>query len=283
MVVCVWEVEILAKPSIFSSDYNERMEKRRRRRTFIIILVILIAITAFFYSKGSIKQALVSTKNYIFKLTNKSSKNIKSTDISKNNASKSTNKPSNNKGNITQGEEKSYTVTLSDGKQIKTVYQETDGNKKFETVTSDTENVDYNISPSGTGVVIYDSAAQNLIYVDINGSISDITKKDYVSFSNNQVFNKDEVLKSNPNYVWDTSPKFIDDENIAYISQLPWFTNDAIKYVWIVNVKNVQNQRCFESIKGINIQFDKLTDKGLTINVDSKTVYLDANGNITEN
>jgi hypothetical protein len=70
---------------------------------------------------------------------------------------------------------------------------------------------------------------------DTNGNKEDITNPEYVS-SSGTVISKDNQLSSNPNYIWCSSPKFIDDDNIAYISQLPWL-NKSSKYIWIENIQ----------------------------------------------
>ena len=35
-------------------------------------------------------------------------------------------------------------------------------------------------------------------------------------------FQRMELLKKHKTYIWSVSPKFIDEDNIAYVSELPW-------------------------------------------------------------
>lgn len=91
---------------------------------------------------------------------------------------------------------------------------------------------------------------------------------------------KNSELSSDPNYIWCSSPQFIDDNNIAYISQLPWI-GKTTKYVWIENL-NDKSHTVVQNIQGEDLKLDKLTDKGLTVIEDGKTVFLKADGSISE-
>ncbi len=268
----------MAKPSIFSKNYRAKIKKIRRRRFFIAFLLILIL--------GSCYKIFIFDGNFNFGGLSKSKDSINNKKIV-NNDNKS--KKSDSKGKVvpeedeTKTEEKNYTLTLRDGKEVKVIYEENNGEKKIKNVNSDIDNTNYkySINPSSNGVVIFDIIAQNIIYVDINGNKLDITKQNYTS-SNGQVYTKEEILKNNPSYVWDSTPTFIDNDNIAYVSQRPWFNGDDTKYIWIVNVKAPESHVLYENLNGKSIEFGNVNPKGLTTIIDGKTEYLNGNGNVSE-
>ena len=57
--------------------------------------------------------------------------------------------------------------------------------------------------------------------------------------SKNEIFSKEEQLKKHPTYIWSITPKFIDEDNIAYVSELPWINEKAVQYIWKVNLKTM--------------------------------------------
>lgn len=126
---------------------------------------------------------------------------------------------------------------------------------------------------------MFDNKAQSIILVDINGNKQDITNSRYVSSSGTEI-TKTSQLSAQPSYIWCSSPKFISEDTIAYISQLPWI-GKSTKYIWIENVKN-KTHSLVEGIEGEDIKLDKITDKGLILTIDGKIMYLTSGGNITE-
>ena len=107
--------------------------------------------------------------------------------------------------------------------------------------------------------------------------MTDVTKKEYVS-STGTTFSKDSVLKGKSDYIWCIDPMFIDDNSIAYVSNLPWF-NKTTKYVWIYSIKDNVHYN-IEAISGENIKLTKGTDNKINVLVDSKNMILNAAGGI---
>ena len=263
----------MGKPSIFSNNYAKRMKKRKIRYVIIIIIIIAILFAIFFYSNikkvGSIISDGKQKNTTINNKDNKKPSNKKETSTSVTKTETETKTE----------EEKSYTVNLSNGKQIKLVYEEKDNNKTFKYISPIDSGVITDISPSKKAIVILDSN-QAILYYDIEGKKRDLTKKEYTS-SDGTIFTKEDGLSKNPNYMWHGFPKFLDENKIAYISELPWF-NKTIKYVWIVNVKNGEHMQLSEKLSGENLSFGELNEKGLMIKTPDKTYYLNSDGNTTE-
>ncbi|OFI06266.1 hypothetical protein CLOACE_11870 [Clostridium acetireducens DSM 10703] len=257
----------MAKPSIFSKDYEKKMKKRRIRIVVTIIVVCVVSILGILKINKKVKN--LSEKNKV-NINNNVNDNKNVETVKKN--------PVKDKNNDKKQNLK-YTYTLSTGENLDINYEDKNGVKKFTNVTSSRKDLVYSINLSQTGIVIYDSKPQKIIYMDINGNAQDITKNDYVDSAGN-VFSKEQQLSQNPNYIWCSSPKFIDDENVAYISYLPWF-NKTTQYIWIVNIKNKEHIYV-QSISGDNIKLDKVTDKGITIVVDGNTFFLKGDASVSE-
>ncbi|CDI50565.1 hypothetical protein [Clostridium tetani] len=264
----------MRKPSIFSSDYEKKMKKRRRRIIALILAGIVICSGAWLLGK----KKLQSMKKEINKITDKNKEKdekIANEDIkSKENKNKDDKKKDEEKKS-----EKGYEVTLSNGEKVKLMYEE-DGEKKFKYILPLESKVSYDISPSGKDILIYDDKAQKIICYDITGKENNATNEKYVSTNGSVVIQRENHLKANPDYIWCKEPKFIDDNNIAYVSQLPWLGRTG-KYIWITNL-NKNTHFYIASIEGEDIKINKITDKGLLVVIDGKNMYLNASGGLTE-
>ena len=271
----------MSKPSIFSKDYKKRMKKRRRKILFVSIFIAILGAAIVFFVKNTNSININDIKNKITSIFNKKTVNNANKDIKKPDTTKNSNVIIDD-----VKDEKNYSIKLTDGTELKAIYEVNGGNKVFKAVStvvdSDSSKFKYDINPDATKIVIFDINAQSILYINNEGVVNDITKKEYVADSTGNRFLKETVLKNTPNYIWASTPRFIDNENIAYISQLPWFRDDNIKYIWIVNVNTPNNHIVYENIKGINISFDKLVDKGLTIKIEENTKYLKANGTLVD-
>jgi hypothetical protein len=253
---------MVAKPSIFSSDYQRKM-KRRKMRNSILILAI------FFVAGG----AVIVNKGYFSKNT----QNIKETQ--KTQTQSATNTIEKPIQETTATKEEGFEFKLSDGKTLKAVYEVSGTEKKFKYVSPVESKVYYDVSPSGKNMVVFDGANQSIKLIDLNGNIQDITNLIYKTTSGTKI-NRDNVLKTNAKYIWCQSPKFIDDNTVAYISQLPWL-NKTPKYIWKVNI-NTKVHNLVKGIQGNDVKFISLESKGLKLIVDGKTVYIKPDGSVSK-
>jgi hypothetical protein len=258
----------VGKPSIFSRDYQKQMKKRKKRITFTIFIVVIVGVFVTISMKGMVKNLSKyegKSKNIITADKN----NIKSTESKKVEATEQEKAK----------KSEAYDIQLSNGKTVSVLYETKNNDKTFKQGVTTDSNVSYNISPSRKKVILFDDKVQSIILVDINGNKEDVTNPQYTSTSGT-VIEKNAQLSSQPNYIWCSSPRFIDDNSIAYISQLPWI-GKTTKYVWIENLGEKSNV-IVQEIQGQELKLEGLTDKGLTVIEDGKTVFLKSDGSISE-
>ncbi|NFN86247.1 tRNA (guanine-N1)-methyltransferase [Clostridium sporogenes] len=266
----------MAKPSIFSKDYERRMKRRKRRTFFSVIVIILISLVVIFTNNGIGKKIKISL-NQIKEETKAEEENKNKQQEQKENENKNA---ATVKKQSEVPKDNNIEVQLEDNIKIKLIYiEDSNKNKTIKSIDLNKNNLLYDINPSKNLIVVANPKTQNIYLVNLNGEKQDITNKQYTSTSGT-TFQKDAILASKQDYFWGVLPRFIDNDNIAYVSQLPWF-NKTTKYVWMYNIKNkahLYNQ----NISGEDIKFDKLTEKGLTVVSDGKTVFLKADGSVAE-
>ena len=263
---------LVGKPSIFSKEYGKKMRRRRRNVVILVILCLLVISLGIIYIRGAFKD-VINTKNA--KVNNSTVKEqIK--DDSKN-VPQSSNKTESKEKDTKK--ENSYKVQLSDGRDVTLTYEGDSSNKVFKSVAAASGDLTYDISPSHKNVTLFDNTAQNILLVDIDGNKQDITNQQYVSTSGD-VIQKSSQVASNPSYIWCSSPKFLDENNVAYISQLPWI-GKTTKYIWIESIQN-KNHVMVQGVQGENVQLGELTEKGLTVTADGATFYITASGAVSQ-
>ncbi|MBU3110935.1 hypothetical protein [Clostridium lacusfryxellense] len=284
----------MRKPSIFSKNYDKEV---KRRKIIIITLIILPVIgLGIFFSTGfdAVLNKGISMKNGINSILSNKSKDNKKDEQNKAAAVKKesekviekqakTEKDDSAKAEsaskaVSDIKDQHFDVTFSDGQKVSIEYSQLAEVKTIKGVTNDKE-VSYDISPSKKAIVLQSIKNQDMLYVDVNEIKTDITKKAYVS-SKNVTFTKKEQLNKNPSYLWSVSPKFIDEDNIAYVSELPWLKK-TVKYIWKVNLKNNTHKQV-QRVSGKEITFDKITPEGLAANIDGNIVYITPMGKVVK-
>ncbi|MFT5871773.1 MAG: hypothetical protein ACI8WT_000694 [Clostridium sp.] len=270
------EVDGMNKPSIFSKHYEKEVKKRRKKIFLLIILpiigLIILLITDFnaLFDKGiSMKEG-----NKPVEVQKKQEEIVESqTDTEK---SKEVQADTTLKVKDTLKNE-IFFVPLSDGQKISVEYN-VSGTEKTITGVTDAKNISYDISPSKKSIVIQSTKNQDILYFDVNNISKDITKKEHIS-SRGDVILKDSQLENNPNYIWSITPKFIDDDNIVYVSELPWMNKKAVQYIWKMNIKS-NDQMQVKPASGKKIIFKNMTSKGLETIIDENVVYITTSGEI---
>lgn len=277
----------MGKPSIFSREYEKKMQHRKIRRRILLVLAVILLIFGAIFILSPKKS--ISFKSYIESIqkrfaepktnaTNTKINNKQNKLSNKNSASAQSKKKELPKKNT----EQNITVKLKDGKTINLICEAVNGkNNKFKTIEPADSSINYDISPSGKGIMIYESNTQTIYYSDLNGKLIDITKPEYISRKGN-TYLKEDKLRDNPDYMWCASPKFIDDENIAYISQLPWLNIRDTKYIWTIKISDPNDQTYNSDLSGSNVKIGNLTSKGLQITLDDKVYYLKSDGSYAQ-
>lgn len=265
----------MGKPSIFSNQYRREMKRRRNRIIIIVVAIIVIAVLGIILITGSLSNyKFTENSNEVKKVSEKNTEKTQNISV-KNEASKTNKQEDSNKQQNTPA--KVFTVNMADGKTINITYDDTNSVRKITNIQNGDPDIDFNINPSGTFAVAYEKSKQNIMLINADGTSSDITNTSYTS-SNGTAFSKDSILSQKSDYIWQQSPKFIDDDNIAYISQLPWF-NKTSKYIWKYNIKDKTNINT--NITGTNVKMNNMVNgKGLEIVVDNVTEYLKPDGSV---
>ncbi|MDP4146006.1 MAG: hypothetical protein Q8936_16205 [Bacillota bacterium] len=264
----------MSKPSIFSSSYERERKKRRRKRIALVLTVLILGSALLF--KGGITELYkknVSSKSFSisgvlnkFKYKN-SDKKLDKKETVKVNQDKTTQ----DKKNDPKVVDSVYAINMPDSKQVKVSYEKNGDDKKIKSVDLNGLDGDYNISSTGKAVVVYDKNGQTMTYIDADGNQQDITYNSYTS-SGGTTFTRTAVLQNNPTYIWCSSPKFIDDNSIVFVSQVPWFDNRTDKYIWKYSIKD----KAFENtnISGSDVKLNSVNENGLEAVVNGNTQYL---------
>ncbi|MCY6369670.1 hypothetical protein [Clostridium ganghwense] len=273
----------MGKPSIFSKDYDEKMKKRKRIIKILTIFAILTVIGGVVLARGNVaKEIKTGIVKVVSKIRNininsvfdnsKDKDKTKSKTVPQESATKQQKaKIQKKKQEIKKNEIKKETqvIKLSNGEEIKLVYTLSNNQKQY--IDFFPKTIQCSISPSKKSVVLIENNTQNMIFIDEKGNKKDITKGEYVS-SKGTVFSKASILKSNPAYIWNSLPKLLDDDNIIYVSQLPWFNRGNDKFVWKYTISTNTHKYIVgttgDEVGGKEIQYGKLSKEGLEVIID---------------
>lgn len=268
----------MGKPSIFSKEYEKRMKKRKKRILVALLIVVsgaIAMVTSKSLSLTNIKQkveATISNKKKDNALNDIRTQDSKTSKVQENKNSSQESKEA-SKENVAgenenkDNEEKYIEVTLSSGNISRAIYDEESGNRRFKALTPVEEGTTFDISPDKKFLVINDSATQQIKFIDINGNQKDITYPSYTT-KNKEVIGRDTMLNDYPGYIWSKNAKFIDNTHVVYLSQLPYFRKgNLLTYAWIIDVNTGVHTTLWD-VKGSDVKFGNLTDKGLEIEID---------------
>jgi hypothetical protein len=248
------------KPSVFSKDYN-RYVKRKKRIKFILLLIAAAVIFALLIFRFGIKTYF---DNII--------KAPAGPSASENSAQKET------PPKQTVTENKFKDIKLSDSLTIKLGLDINGTAVKYSGLLSEGINGSYDISSAGNQMVFLDKNTQTVYLIDKDGKSTDITYKKYVS-KTRKVYEKSKILKTYADYIWVDSPKFLGENKILYISNIPWFGANRSQYLWIYDIKSESYKY---NLKGKKITLNGLKTKGYEVSVDGKLYYIDNNGGLVK-
>lgn len=265
----------MAKPSIFSRDYEKRMRKRKIKIFSIIGIILIITGVLLYHFK---------IKDMDFgDLRNKLQAWVDSDNTSENQ------EPENQEPIVEDIKpvepEKTYLeLELPNKEKIKCEYITEDEEKLLKSIEVP-KGYSYDISPNKKEVVIL-SNNQDMYLGNIDGDNGykaiDITKKQYISSSGDK-FLKEDRLEKDKDYIWHKSPKFIDDDTIIYVSKLPYFGASAKKeYAWIYNIDS-KTEKIIWKLAGEKVSIGKLdTNKGIIVNIDGNNFTVNNKGIIVK-
>lgn len=265
------EVRELAKPSIFSKDYERRMRRRKNKIIFAAI-VALVAIVIIIFNSELKNLDFTSIRDKMQAWVDSDKQKEEVVEPEKTQVTEETKSPSTTK--------KYIDINISEGIVAKAEYIEEQGKKKFVAIEP-IDGINFNISPLKEQILFIDKS-QNLKIASTEGVIRDLTKSAYISQAGT-IFQKDEILKNTPTYIWHSQGKFIDDTKIVYVSELPYFgTQGKRQFVWLYDLAT-GNDNPLWSLEGTQIVVgDVVPDKGITITLNGTVFYLKADGNVSQ-
>lgn len=266
----------MAKPSIFSRDYERRMKKRKRRVTAIIIILVVVILGSFYKFKIA-KADLSELKAKIQAWVDSGKPEEEKEEVNYND-----NEEENKEKIPEKVPEKTYVdLIVSEGIIIKAEYTEENNVKKYIAI-EDNKGLEYSISPNGTQILITDKA-QDLKLYDINGNVTDVTKQSYISGAGD-TFLKADILAANPTYIWHSQARFLDETKIIYVSQLPYFGNAAVnKYIWIYDLQNKTETPLYSNAAPEITLGNPILDKGMSLTINGANYIVGFDGTITTN
>lgn len=230
----------MAKPSIFSRDYERIMKRRKKRRNIIIcfgILALTIGITVMKYDMQKISATF---KNIAFnkdlRLNNEKIENVN--------------------------------MVLNDNNIILKFIKGNDIDKIID-VESDNELRSIDINKDKALII---DENQNMYLINTKKEIIDLTLNEYIT-QNNDKISKAEVLTSNPNYIWHDQGKMVDDEKIVYITNIPTLNGDLKQCLSIVTINN-NTHTIKEEFQGSYINLYEMNDKGIKVEIDGDIRYI---------
>ncbi|WP_461204729.1 hypothetical protein [Clostridium sp. DL1XJH146] len=284
----------MAKPSMFSKDYDKKMRKIKKRRRFSIVTILIIALFSVLLFKGNIGNTISSvfTSNVVNNDKEADSnegvvvenKDVAQQDTSQKESDQSemnqpdANQPENtNEENvpeelaqpeITNIEKK--IITLSNNGEVIVSIKTDNEVKTIEAI----EGVDlqYSINAGKQKAVLLDKDTSRLLLIDTFGTVTDITNPQYVS-SSKKVYTKEDRLKTDPEYIWVTQPVFLNDNTVVYLSNLPWFNKNGRLYLWQYTIDSGKHISK-DTYNGMTITYGQITENGLELNIDGEVKYL---------
>ncbi|ACD23331.1 hypothetical protein FDE76_13945 [Clostridium botulinum] len=264
----------MAKPSIFSREYEKRM--RRRKRNFLIIFIIIsimiiismVKILGNVTDYSNIKQKMQA---WIDSDSNQKNEEI----LSEKEPDQAEKEPE-----LPKLEEESFEITLKTGQKVKAIYVKENEDIKFTNIETNDDGLVYDISQSGKKLLILEND-QTITLYNVDGTSQIVSKEEYKS-SKGDVFTRESTIMSNPQYLWNYNPKFVNDDNIIFVSNRPYFGTAATKqYLWITNISNNSDIIKWD-LAAAKIEILEREEKGIKITVDGNIYYIDVNCNIAK-
>ncbi|ETA79815.1 hypothetical protein [Youngiibacter fragilis] len=246
----------MSKTSIFSSKYEKRRKRKRFLRNLAIGSAVLLLIAFAVYKPLMHKVEQVRQRIAEEKYLKENPSVVPTVPVAE------------EKPEVIVPE--SYKVTLPSGREAEVFYELTDGSFSFLPV-DDAEFWSGDVSPSKKLAVVFDRETQEMVLVDETGIQTDITYRVYRN-SKGYTESKESIMARIDGFVWSEEPRFLSENQVVFMSMLPWF-KAAERYMYLYDITG-KTHRSFQSIKGSEVVFGELSDKGLMVTMDGKVSYL---------
>ncbi|MBR0575799.1 hypothetical protein KCG48_05520 [Proteiniclasticum sp. BAD-10] len=251
-----------SQTSIFSSQYQKKQRRKSFFKKLAVFLLLAVALVIIFRKPilakvEKVRQDILQEEKQKEELL----ENLPPTPVETPETAETPGEP--------VVEEKTVTLTLPGDVRLALSLEGEGEDLHFAPLT---ELVGYqaDLSPSGKLLVLQKDDVQELYVADPAGTVTEITYRIYKS-SRGYTETKESILGRLPGFVWSTQPRFLDEDTVVYLSQLPWFDNR--RFLYVVEL-NPLSHKSFQSVKGVNVTLKGRTEKGLEYEADGKTRYL---------
>lgn len=273
----------MKRTSIFSREYEKKIRKKR----FIILFIILIFSFVTVYYIINFSQFNNYVKNVYYSMVIKGydqgneenlENNLNDKYVDVNLVEEDKNKIENEHNEI-ESENVNFDylkheIELNDGEKLNILYKKESEVEFVESQNELSENYAVDISPSKSRILIKNLNTQDTYMVDKNFNLFKLDPEFFYSNSAGNRFYKSDILNTYENYSWYKDARFLTDNDIIYVSNLPWFGKNE-EYIWKTDVKDVNNIRHFmTSVGGVNISFQELTEGGIKVNINNEMKLL---------
>ena len=268
----------MGKPSIFSREYERKMKRRKRNFIFFSLIIVVLACAAvlkFVYDPVNFGNVKANIQAWI-----DSDTTSKDETVSKDNELNEKDENVEGKSEMAEEEkepdEEYLDIPQSSGNTAQAVYIEENGEKVFTEVRNLDNGVTFDISPLKKQVIIYD-VNSNITLYNIDGTNKVVSKDQYISTSGT-VFTKDSTLQSKPDYLWNSNPKFVNEQNIIFVTNRPYFGTAAVKqYLWMTDLQS-GTDKIYWDLAAASITIGSREEKGLKVTVDGRDYYIAEDG-----
>lgn len=263
----------MKKSSIFSREY----EKKIRRKRFTILTVVLVFFTGLVYYIINFYKFNDYVKNVYYSIVSRD-KNVDEV-ISEKNEDK------NETVNLESTEQKEikeelyYELLLEGNEKINVPYSIVDNLVVYD-IKALEENKElegkyrFDISPNKNKILVEDLVNKSTYMINSDLKSVKLDPEYYYSKTADTKFYKENVLNEYVNYLWYTTPRFLDNNTVIYVSNLPWFGKNE-QYIWKTDVSNESEiKHSMTSIAGENIVFEELTEEGIKVNINNEIKLL---------
>ncbi|SDI94048.1 hypothetical protein [Proteiniclasticum ruminis] len=244
----------MAKTSIFSSKYHKRQKRKKFIRRTALLVLILAALFLLFRTPIT---------NMVERVRQNIAEEEKQREEILEQVPTPVETPAEEEPEEPAEPDPVYvTVTLPGGEMFSAELIEENDEKLFEELDG-TISLEADLSPSRKMMVVLEESTQDLYLVDTEGAVTDITYRTYKN-SRGYSASKESILERTPDFIWASQPKFLDEDTVVYMSQLPWF--DERRFLYIVEL-NPLSHKNFQRVGGTDVELLERTEMGLKFRI----------------
>lgn len=263
----------MRRTNIFSREY-ERKIRKKRFFMITIILIILIMFVVYIVNFSNVNNYI---KDRYYSLISKeiaSVNEMQSDNYNVNDVDKEIHTPLEENIYDSESDKLIHNVVLGDD-EINIIYRKDENNFQYLGLEDSLDSkYSFNISPNNRRILIENNINQDTYMIDDLFNVFKLDPEFFYSNSARSRFYKENVMDTYEGYAWYKDARFLDDNNIVYISNLPWFGKNE-EYIWRTDVSDTQDIKHFmTSIAGENIEFGELTEQGIKVNINNEMKLL---------